>query len=77
MCSHFVLDSSIKLSYIMAQIGSDEGRARGVRCEGNRHGPAGGLARLPAGGPWGLRGAKSKRRKASGARGGTALSSPP
>jgi hypothetical protein len=28
LCSHFVLDSRTKLSYIMAQIGSFEGRAR-------------------------------------------------
>jgi hypothetical protein len=28
LCSHFVLDSLAWLSYIMAQIGSDEGRAR-------------------------------------------------
>jgi hypothetical protein len=28
LCSHFVLDTVLHLSYIMAQIGSDEGRAR-------------------------------------------------
>ena len=33
-CSYFVLDSGCKLSYIMAQIGSDEGRARGVAVTG-------------------------------------------
>jgi hypothetical protein len=28
LCSHFVLDSRAKMSYIMAQIGSTEGRFR-------------------------------------------------
>jgi hypothetical protein len=48
MCSYFVLDNLPNLSYIITQIGSDEGRARGVRSEGNRHGPAAGLASLGA-----------------------------
>jgi hypothetical protein len=73
--SHFVLDRRAKLSYIIAQIGSDEGRARGVRSVGNRHGPAVGLASLLAGGPWCLRAAKSKRLKVPCATSSSALPS--
>ena len=54
-CSHFVLDSCCKLSYIVAQPGPDEGRAREASQCGSRHGPAAGLAPLPQEARHGLR----------------------
>ena len=64
LCSHFVLDSTRMLSYIIAHPGLTGGAlARRRKCEAGS-GPAAGLASLLAGGPWCLRAAKSKRLKA-------------